>query len=588
MDIMRIVHVCKATYVHHTYKCDEVVFGSGAHQLILDAKKSLSRFDRLRSRITSIQWIRLKIHDTSDHKHKYIYVKANQLSIFMHSDPTQLKKEELQFQFYAARHFQKQKWVQSTPKVVALIDELQLGLETEEDIISLCQFIEQHKHLWNRSFKNSERIAKGPLHKFSIYLLKPEGSTKMKILINLGKSYKYKTPHLYRAVDYTSMKIRSLLIDRENNTCVILDKKQVLECERATAKSELCTLKTNLKKAHIKVTIAQLKSISKKIDRNRSRWLAAIGSETIGKIPKSESQKYSIYLIRQHNGNKVKIIINLGTRHLIGEGSFKVVTKAIDYDTKKIGAFAKIKMAGNTKYESLDYTDLCTQNELATMYELHKRKGVISSEYAGTVDSHTYFFMKYCELGDLQSCIDQLKTEDLPQIMEDLLDGLQAIHQIGRVHQDLKTDNILLYRHTHITRAKISDYSFCFKEVDASTNSGNLRYAPPYKLRNQNFPRKADTWALGMIFYSLLYGEEIYNRIADRCWATHKDREHLAIAFEKKYIHDLPYATDKLNQLIFGMIAPNPAQSLSLTQAKAAFNKLRKSDFDEYPQLQLN
>lgn len=117
-------------------------------------------------------------------------------------------------------------------------------------------------------------------------------------------------------------------------------------------------------------------------------------------------------------------------------------------------------------------------------------------------------------LGDLHES-EQLKGEDLRHAVEDLLQGVQHLHNNQLIHRDLKPSNILLERLDNRYRLVITDYGIGkliegTKGLNTSPEVGTLRYMAPEQHKAEDISFKADLWAAGIIIYELVTGQTAY------------------------------------------------------------------------------
>jgi predicted Ser/Thr protein kinase len=98
------------------------------------------------------------------------------------------------------------------------------------------------------------------------------------------------------------------------------------------------------------------------------------------------------------------------------------------------------------------------------------------------------------------------------RIVREILDGLQAAHEMGVVHRDLKPENIMLTGEPGETAAplKILDFGIARamgKPVESGTGTGlgTPRYMAPEQITNaESAGPSADLYSLSIIFYELL------------------------------------------------------------------------------------
>lgn len=103
-------------------------------------------------------------------------------------------------------------------------------------------------------------------------------------------------------------------------------------------------------------------------------------------------------------------------------------------------------------------------------------------------------------------------------MMKQIADGLKYIHSKGVVHRDVKTDNIGVNQNRTL---KLLDFGLA-KKLQSVTYEGwlglqtivedlntfcgtKLFFSPEMHSRSRYDGKKADTWALGFVFYFMKY-----------------------------------------------------------------------------------
>ena len=83
---------------------------------------------------------------------------------------------------------------------------------------------------------------------------------------------------------------------------------------------------------------------------------------------------------------------------------------------------------------------------------------LVKLNYSFQDDTYLYLVMEYCGGGDLMTILmrDDILTPDQTRFyMAELGAGINAVHELGFVHRDLKPDNILIANNGHV---KLSDF----------------------------------------------------------------------------------------------------------------------------------
>lgn len=104
-----------------------------------------------------------------------------------------------------------------------------------------------------------------------------------------------------------------------------------------------------------------------------------------------------------------------------------------------------------------------------------------------------------------------------------ILNGVEAAHKAGIVHRDLKPDNVLVSQSE--ARLCILDFGLAKlseKELAGVTPPGTIMgtfgYMPPEQLRGEPADERSDLFAVGVIIYEALHGENRFAGTVIRNW----------------------------------------------------------------------
>ena len=125
-----------------------------------------------------------------------------------------------------------------------------------------------------------------------------------------------------------------------------------------------------------------------------------------------------------------------------------------------------------------------------------------------------YISMEFVEGTDLRQLMDErggvLAAEEACDVAVEIAEGLQAIHDVGIIHRDLKTTNIM-----RDSRGAVRLMDFGIAKVESTdlhglTITGQVMGTPEYMSPEQCFGEKldhrCDIYALGVVFYEMLTG----------------------------------------------------------------------------------
>jgi eukaryotic-like serine/threonine-protein kinase len=137
---------------------------------------------------------------------------------------------------------------------------------------------------------------------------------------------------------------------------------------------------------------------------------------------------------------------------------------------------------------------------------------VVSVFDQGQDSDIAYLIMEYLPgitLRDLLKDYGKLTAEQTVDIMDSVLKGLAAAHESGIIHRDLKPENVLL---ADDGRIKIGDFGLA-RATTAHTASGQallgtIAYLSPELLTRGTADARSDIYALGIMMYEMLTGEQ--------------------------------------------------------------------------------
>ncbi|APF33686.1 Stk1 family PASTA domain-containing Ser/Thr kinase [Microbacterium paludicola] len=125
-----------------------------------------------------------------------------------------------------------------------------------------------------------------------------------------------------------------------------------------------------------------------------------------------------------------------------------------------------------------------------------------------------YLVMEYLPGITLRELLREQRRLTIPQtitIMDAILSGLAAAHRAGIVHRDVKPENVLL---AEDGRIKIGDFGLA-RATTANTATGQMllgtiAYLAPELVTRGTADARSDIYALGIMLYEMLAGEQPY------------------------------------------------------------------------------
>ena len=190
----------------------------------------------------------------------------------------------------------------------------------------------------------------------------------------------------------------------------------------------------------------------------------------------------------------------------LGEGGMGVVYKAEDTNLKREVAikFLPRQIAANEeegkrfKIEAQAAAALNHAN-IATIYNIEE------------VDDEMFIVMEYIKGQELKDKIEAgpIPIYDTLNLAIQIAQGLQAAHEEGVVHRDIKSANIML---TLKGSVKIMDFGLAkisgkTKLTKEGTTLGTVAYMSPEQARGDEVDHRSDIFSLGVLLYEMLTGQ---------------------------------------------------------------------------------
>ena len=189
----------------------------------------------------------------------------------------------------------------------------------------------------------------------------------------------------------------------------------------------------------------------------------------------------------------------------LGEGGMGVVYKAEDTKLKRTVALkflppeltrdadAKARFIREAQAAAaLDHPDICT------IYEIDEAEG------------RSFISMAYIDGERLKDKVQRgpLKLDETLEIAIRIAQGLQAAHEKGIIHRDIKSANVML---TSSGQVKVMDFGLA-KLAGATMVTkegmtlGTVGYMSPEQARGEDADNRTDIWSLGVVLYEMLTG----------------------------------------------------------------------------------
>eukprot|EP00056_Hartaetosiga_gracilis_P013539 m.225186 g.225186 ORF g.225186 m.225186 type:complete len:1405 (-) comp13859_c2_seq8:3644-7858(-) len=218
---------------------------------------------------------------------------------------------------------------------------------------------------------------------------------------------------------------------------------------------------------------------------------------------------------------------NLDLLEIIGSGHWGDVTKAVLEEHKSSGVPGFLVAVKTLHSEDNVESQTELMREAAFMAQL-QCDYIVKLHGVCTFGGPMMMIMEYCEHGSLQVFlrVDDMEYSMKVQILSDACAGLKYLEEIGIVHRDIASRNVLL---SSSWRGRIADFGMA-REISASseyytsTHGGAVpvRWSSPEALEEAKFSNKSDVWSFGVVCYECFtYGDLPYSGLSNqKVWVS--------------------------------------------------------------------
>ncbi|MGW9431099.1 protein kinase domain-containing protein [Streptomyces decoyicus] len=264
----------------------------------------------------------------------------------------------------------------------------------------------------------------------------------------------------------------------------------------------------------------------------------------------------------------------------IGRGGMGVVCRAVD---EVLGREVAVKvLRAYTDASAPELADLRTrmQREARAAARI-RHSGVITVHDVIDEDGRPVIVMELVDGPSLDDAIDQrgpLDPREIARIGAQVMDALDAAHQVGVLHRDVKPGNVLLDNWGYLPgrsgtgggRVVLTDFGIASIEApgDGATTHitrsgelvGSLDYLPPERAQGQDPTPASDIWSLGMTLYAAVEGGGTPFRRTS-VWST-------LTAIVTEALPE-PRRAGPLTPVLHALMAKNPADRPSAAHARS-------------------
>lgn len=183
----------------------------------------------------------------------------------------------------------------------------------------------------------------------------------------------------------------------------------------------------------------------------------------------------------------------------IGKGTFAKVYRVFNLDHQRTYAMKVLVNADNADLALHEFNQV--QPHLPPHPNIVR---IVWMDRLGPPLDHPYIVSEFVKGETLEPyCADErsLAWSDIKRIGIELLEALEALHDHGIYHRDIKPPNVMLELPSH--RPRLIDFNIAAKASEAKGRAGTRRYWAP-DLTSAGWGAHADLFSLGVVLYELV------------------------------------------------------------------------------------
>ncbi|XP_056147740.1 interferon-induced, double-stranded RNA-activated protein kinase isoform X2 [Lampris incognitus] len=257
------------------------------------------------------------------------------------------------------------------------------------------------------------------------------------------------------------------------------------------------------------------------------------------------------------------------TRNLDGRHFAVKIVRSKPKALREIGALTDLQHCNIVRY----YTSW--QEDSNYICDSSTQSSSSSQSSSNSPRKYLYIQMEFCENGTLRIWIDNMndsaqiqRREESLSIMQQIVDGVAYVHSNKLFHRDLKPVNILFGKNNNV---KIGDFGLVTAEDDdndeihmeRTERTGTPSYMAPEQKSQKNYDRKVDIFALGLIYFELLWKLDSKSERA-AVWSSIRS-QNLPLVFPQKFPEE--------HKLIKSMLCEKPENRPEARKVKTSLEK---------------
>jgi predicted Ser/Thr protein kinase len=213
---------------------------------------------------------------------------------------------------------------------------------------------------------------------------------------------------------------------------------------------------------------------------------------------------------------------NLGAYHVesvLGRGGMSIVYRA---DDLRLNRKVALKLLAPELGEDDKFRErFLRESQLAASLD---HPNVVPVYEAGELGGLLYIAMRYVAGTDLRALLraeGPLEIQRTLELVSQLAEALDAAHERGLVHRDVKPSNVLVTRRGRSEHCYLADFGLSTSASDRSAVAdpqqvlGTIDYVAPEQIRDDDIDGRADVYSLSCLLYECLVGDVPFARASD-------------------------------------------------------------------------